>query len=114
MLAASARPAVTHFESALRYTQLHENSHHYWGNGVGAMATLRRPAMHLLGLTSFESIHPSIRAVMHDSIELLVMAMRQLQQGTSCDFGSALGGGTPCFETRGQSSQSFHVTGTLA
>ena len=61
----------------IRDTQLHEDAHHYRGNGAGAMATLRTAALNLLRLTGFQSIRAGMQAVMHDSTALLKMAMRQ-------------------------------------
>jgi predicted transposase YbfD/YdcC len=61
----------------IRDTQLHEDAHHYRGNGAGAMATLRTAALNLLRLAGFQSIRTGMQAVMHDITTLLAMAMRQ-------------------------------------
>jgi hypothetical protein len=58
----------------IRDTQLHEDAHHYRGNGASAMARLRTAAMSLLRLTGFRSIRSGMQAVMHDIRTLLEMA----------------------------------------
>lgn len=61
----------------IRDTQLHEDAHHYRGNGAGVMATLRTAALNLLRLAGFRSIRAGLQAVMHDIEALLAMARRQ-------------------------------------
>jgi predicted transposase YbfD/YdcC len=61
----------------IRETQLHEDAHHYRGNGAGAMATLRTAALNLLHLAGFRSIRAGMQAVLHDITTLLEMARRE-------------------------------------
>jgi len=48
-----------------------------WGNGAGAMATLRTAALNLLRLAGYQSTRAGIQAVMHDITALLAMVKRQ-------------------------------------
>jgi len=66
----------------IRDSQLHEDAHHYRGNGAGAMATLRTAALNLLRLAGFQSIRAGMQAVMHDITGLLAMVRRQPQPNT--------------------------------
>jgi hypothetical protein len=61
----------------IRDTQLQEDAHRYWGNGAGAMATLRTAALNLVRLAGFQSIRAGMQAVMHAITALLEVAMRQ-------------------------------------
>jgi hypothetical protein len=53
-----------------------------WGNGAGALASLRTAALNLLRLAGFQSIRAGMQAVMHDITALLAMAMRQPEPKT--------------------------------
>ena len=74
----------------IRNTQLYVDAHSFWGNGVGAMATLRTAALNLLRLAGFQSIRAGIQAVKHYITMLLVMAQSQPQ----CNYGETLN--QPC------------------
>jgi predicted transposase YbfD/YdcC len=63
----------------IRDTQLHEDAHHYRGNGAGVMASLRTAALNLLRLAGFRSIRSGMQTVMHDITALLAMARRRPQ-----------------------------------
>jgi predicted transposase YbfD/YdcC len=66
----------------IRDTQLHEDGHRCRGNGAGAMATLRTPALNLLRLADYRSIRAGMQAEMHDITALLAMAWRQPKANT--------------------------------
>jgi hypothetical protein len=65
----------------IRNTQLHEGSHHYKGNGAGAMATLRTAALNMLRLGGFQSIGAGLQVVMRDITALLAMRKPQPNLG---------------------------------